>query len=143
MKKLSLLLLLSALFFACKKDNNNGKSLSKTEIVTTGTWKITAIVSDNDGDASKETNEYAMFPSCNKDDYYTFKVGGVLERNEGPTKCDPIDPQIDNRAWQLTQNETKLVIDGDEYIIDELTTTTLRFENVEASYGTMFTMTKR
>jgi len=142
MKKTSILIILSIfLFAACNKKD---KVMSKTDILTSGTWKITALVEDNDGNGSYETDAYALFQPCTKDDYYTFKSGGQLEMNEGPSKCDPADPQTDNVSWQFTSNETKINVDGTEYDIDALNNSTFRIkENYPGLYGAMLTFTKR
>ena len=110
MKKTSLFIALALFLFA--SCNKKDKVMSKTDILTSGTWKITALVEDNDGNGSYETDVYALLQPCTKDDYYTFRSGGQLEMNEGPSKCDPADPQTDNVNWQFTNNETKINIDG-------------------------------
>jgi hypothetical protein len=64
--------------------------------------------------------------------------------NEGPTKCDAADPQTETGNWQLTQNETHLKVDGDEWILQELTTTTLRWkEEYGGGRSARVTFTKR
>ena len=64
--------------------------------------------------------------------------------NEGPTKCAPGDPQTETGNWQLTQNETHLMVDGDEWILQELTTTTLRWkEEYAGGRSARVTFTKR
>lgn len=131
-------------FAACnKRDAPVINPVSKAGMLTSGTWKITAMVSDDDGNGSYETDYYSGLPSCIKDNFVTFKAGGVLETDEGPQKCDPTDPQIITAAWQLGQNEANLIIDSEEFVIDALTTTTLRIKTDETLYGTMITLTKR
>ena len=131
---------LYGILLACNKKDHDP---SKTELLMSGTWKITGIMSDNDGNGTYESNEYAGFPNCVKDNYFTFKAGSVLEMNESSEKCAPADPQTDNTTWQLTQNETKLVIDSEEYIIDLLNNSTLQIKEDVSAYGSMITFTKR
>ena len=126
-----------------KSDKPPINSQSKTQMLTTGTWKITAIASDNDGNGSYETDSYANFPSCLKDNFYTFKVGGALDMDDAAIKCDPADPQINTTSWLLSQNDTRLTLDGDEYVIDILNPTTLTFKDGDATYGSKFTMIRR
>lgn len=141
MKKISCIIILGVILLAsCKKDKDDS---SKTEILTNGSWKITAIMVDEDGNGSYETDEYAIMPSCVKDNYLVFKTGGDLELNEGVSKCDVNDPQTQTTDWSLSQNETRITIDSDEYIIDVLNSSTLRVKDDVPAYGMMITLTKR
>jgi len=125
---------------ACKKD----KGESKTELLTSGSWKITAVVSDDDGNGSYETNEFASFPACFIDNIFTFKTNGQLELDEGLSKCDVMDPQTETATWQLTQNETYLKIDSDEWKLEELTASTLKWkEEYSGGRSAVVTFTKR
>ncbi len=139
--------LFTAAFFlfitpACKKDKE--KTQSKTELLTTGSWKITASVSDNDGNGTYETNEFASFSPCFVDNIFTFKTNGQLELDEGPTKCDVMDPQIETVTWQLTNNEANLVVDSQTYDITELSATTFKIkENWSGGRSSVVTFTKR
>ncbi len=142
----SLTFLLAIIIFTnvrCKKDDDE-KMLSKTELLTSGTWKLTAVVSDNDANGSYETDEFAGFSDCYKDNYYTFQSNGILELNEGPTKCSPADSQTETATWQLTQNETYLKINTDEWKLEELTTSILKWkENYSDGRSSLVTFTKR
>ena len=143
-KSLLLAIVPLVILLSCDKDDKPpSNTQSKTEMLTTGTWKITAIASDNDGNGSYETDVYLVFPACLKDNFYTFKVGGALDMDESAVKCDPSDPQINTTSWLLSQNDTRLTLDGDQYVIDQLNATTLKFKEPDATYGTMFTMIKR
>ena len=130
---------------ACNKKNDSpvNNNPSKTEMLTSGTWKITSFKEDEDGNGSYETENFPLLPSCLSDNYYTFKTNGQMEMNENTIKCDPADPQTETTTWQFTQNETRLTFYGDEYIIDALTNTTLRIKDDLTTYGSMLTFTKR
>jgi hypothetical protein len=131
------------LFAACSKKDKVAVA-SKTELLTSGSWKPSAVVLDDDGNGSYETDVYAGFSDCFKDNYWTFKTNGALELNEGPTKCDPIDPQIEAGTWRLTQNETHLAINSDEWILQELTASTLKWkEEYSGGRSSLVTFTKR
>lgn len=133
--------LLAVLFTACNKKD---KSPSRSELLTTGSWKITASESDNDANGTYETDNYASFNDCFKDNIFTFKMGGQAELDEGPTKCDPMDPQTEIASWQLTNNDNNLVVDGDTYTILELSTSTLRFkQDLAGGRSTRVVFTKR
>lgn len=142
MKKIKLTtLFLAILFTACSKKD---KSPSRSEMLTSGTWKITASETDNDGNGSYETDNYAIFLDCFKDNFVTFKNGGQLELDEGPTKCDPMDPQTETDSWSLTNNDNTLVVGSDSYEILELSNSTFRFkEDLGAGRSNRVVFTKR
>ena len=117
--------------------------LSKTQLLTTGSWKVTALVSDRDANGTYETDDYAGYSAYYKDNYSTFLTNGELEVNEGPTKCSPTDPQTVIKHWQLTNNETTLVVDGANDLI-ELSKTTLKIKlNLAGGMSFLSTFTKR
>lgn len=141
MKPQTTLLLLLAFITACSKKDKNQ---SRTELLTTGNWNITASENDDDANGTYETDNYALFDDCFKDNIFTFKTGGQLDLDEGPSKCDPLDPQTETVPWQLTNNDNTLVVDGESYDILELNNSTLRFkENLTAGRSSRVTFTKR
>lgn len=134
-------LVLIFLVTACSKKD---KTASKSELLTSGTWKLIAAEEDADGNGTYETDNYVFFDDCFKDNFYTFRTNGILEMDEGPTKCSPTDPQTETGNWQLTQNETHIKIDADEWILVELTNTTLRWkEDYGGGSSGRVTFTKR
>jgi hypothetical protein len=142
----SLTFLLAIIIFTnvqCKK-NDEEKMLSKTQLLTSGSWKLTAVLADEDANGSYETDRFTTFSSCFKDNNWTFQDNGVLELNEGPTKCSPRDPQTETATWQLTQNETYLKINTDEWKLEDLTTSILKWkEEYSGGRSTLVTFTKR
>lgn len=146
----SLLLLLFAPMFivvvSCQKDKNkdaNNTSKSKTELLTTGTWKYNgSIVNpayDYYGDGILTTDIFSIMKDCEKDDFELYKTNGTWEYNEGPTKCDPAYPQVFTLPWTLADNETKLVLGGVEHAILELTTTSLKLRYTIEEAGVTYT----
>jgi hypothetical protein len=106
-----LLVALAAFIFAACKDNEDDDAPStstktKTELITTGSWYVHDIIID-------DTSFFSLFENCEKDDYQTFKTDGKMVTDEGPTKCDPTDPQTDSVDWKFYSNETMIIIDGD------------------------------
>lgn len=130
------------LFQACKKDEKDTPK-TKTELITTGTWKMTAYTVnpaiDFDLDGDTETNIFDILDGCVKDDVTTFKTNGTAEGNEGATKCDTADPQTYSLTWSFASNETKLNLDGTEYNLVELTATILRFSYSDVVNGVTYT----
>ena len=140
----SILLVASALvlaFSSCKKD----KDPSKNEILTTGKWKVISSsispATDWDGDGDLDNDLYGLLDACEKDNYTIFRTDGTLEENQGPGKCDPLDPQTDILTWSLKNNDTILVVDGEDYTIEQLDETTLRLKL--SDLGLTFTSTLR
>ncbi len=125
-----------------KKDNNTVKT--NTELITTGSWKRTALTSDPAydwyADGTFATDILSVMKPCEKDNFDTYKTNGVFETDEGPTKCDPLDPQTWTATWVFADNETKLIFDGtDQYTLMELTATTLKFRSTFVENGVTYT----
>ncbi len=125
---------------SCKKDND---AKTKTELLTTGTWKYTASsinpAYDYYSDGILATNIFSIMKPCEKDDFETYKTNGEWEYNEGPTKCDPSYPQSFSEPWSFTANETKLLLGGVENTILELTATTLKLRFIFEDAGVFYT----
>ena len=144
-KTCSVLLAASTLFLAlssCKKD----KDPSKNEMLTSGKWKvISSSISppiDWDGDGDLDNDLYSLMDACDKDNYTVFRPDGTIEENQGPTKCDPLDPQTDILIWSLKNNDTILVVDGEDYTIEQLDETTLRLKLSDAGIAYTSTLKK-
>lgn len=104
MKKLILFTLLTsiiAISFSCSKDDNGTPQKTKTELLTTGTWKFSSATSGG-------IDVSSFLQSCQKDNIYTFATGGTGTVDEGPTKCNSGDPQTSPFTWAWLSNETML-----------------------------------
>jgi len=131
---------------SCNKDDNYNDQTppTKTELLTAGPWKRTALISNpaydwNANGVSATDVLSIMFP-CEKDNFDTFKTNGTVETDEGPTKCNASDPQTWTATWVFADNETKLIFDGfDEYTLIELTATTLKYESTFEETGVTYT----
>jgi hypothetical protein len=97
------------------KDDDDDKAPSKTtkDYLTAGFWKTTAQVIDpgiNFG-GTVITDFFAQTPDCAKDDLVRFNTDGTITDDEGPTKCDPNDPQtMNNGTWVLSADNASLSI---------------------------------
>lgn len=122
MIQLSFIAIAAMLFFtSCSKTD----SKTKTELITSGKWKIVSDMSRTGSGAWQE--DIGTYGACELDDFILFNTDNTLEINEGVTKCDPLDPQFEMGIWAFTDNETKLSLDGTPATLDELTSTTLSF----------------
>ena len=131
---------------SCKKDTegNTPKAKTKTELITAAPWKRTALIStpayDWNANGISDTNVLNVMFLCEKDNFETYYLNGMVETNEGPTKCNSSDPQTWSVTWAFANNETKLVWDGyDEYTLLELTETTLKFKSTFLENGVSYT----
>lgn len=115
---LTLAVIAAIAFAGCKKNDDDSTPKSKKELLTTGSWIMTDYIQAG-------TSTWADMESCEKDDYFTFKTDGKGTFDEGPTKCDPSDPQTETVTWSMSTDETKLTIDGQEESIAELTETSM------------------
>ncbi len=121
--------ILIAQFASCsKKDSSTPKSTS----LIVGTWNIVDIRSNiylHPGDTTLEI--FAYYPTCAKDDYYTFNADGSMQYNYGAQKCDTSEPQAISYKWKL--DNTSLTISdiqgksGIPATILKLTADTLQF----------------
>lgn len=126
------ILALITLFSSCKKED----SKSKTELLTAGAWKIKA----NYGIVgSTKTDLMLTMEACEKDNTFTFKTDNTVVYDEGATKCDDDDAQTDNGTWSFTENETKLVIDGESATILSLTGSELKVSTSYTEDGVTYT----
>ena len=129
---------------SCKKDDSENKQKTKTELLTTGSWKRTALISnpayDWYADGTFATDILSVMKPCESDNLYIYRSNGTGETDEGPAKCDQSDPQTLPFAWTFADNETKLIFDGfDEYTLLELTETTLKFTSTFVENGVTYT----
>jgi hypothetical protein len=144
-----LLLLFACIFItvvSCQKDEDNDNSSttkSKTELLTAGTWKyIGATINpeyDYYGDGTLTTDIFSIMKDCEKDDFEVYKTNGTWEYNEGPSKCDPSYPQIFSLPWNFADNETRLMLGGDEHLILELSANRLKLKYSFEDAGVIYT----
>lgn len=130
-RKVSFMFLIAFFIMAIACNKNEDKPATKTELLMSAPWKLTAQVfhGDYDGDGvvdPVDTDMYADLDACDKDDLTTFKANGVGELNEGATKCDASDPQTQSFSWALKENETILNFEGLDFTIVELSGSTLK-----------------
>jgi hypothetical protein len=132
-------LFLAALLFQCNKTEN--PSVQEQLI---GSWMITGDSYtpgyDYDFDGTDETDAFAEYEACDKDDLIVFKSNGQGDYNMGTTKCDPSEPQTVPFFWGLKDNNTIITIDGlIDYNIETLTDNQLVVRWVFNEDGTQYT----
>jgi hypothetical protein len=139
---------LASLFSACDKDDEQKTEvLSKTDLLTSGQWKITAYTltppMDLNGDGTPDSDGLAAMEGCERDDLLIFSKDGTLIIDEGSTKCDPEDSQQESSTWSFQNNEAGIIIDEISGLLQELTQSRMRVQvDLGGSKGD-FTFTKQ
>lgn len=108
MKRLTLIaVVFTALTMAsCSKNDSSGPS--KTELITSGTWKYKNAGIDVNGDGYIDTGLPPGYElqSCQTDNTLLLKTDGTGTVDEGASKCDPADAQSTAITWSFKSNET-------------------------------------
>ncbi|TGE24031.1 hypothetical protein E5K00_02110 [Hymenobacter aquaticus] len=116
------------------------KSQSATELLSTGSWKLTDLTSRTVTAGSPETPTVSMFarlkPSL-RDNVIDYKSGGAYSVSEGSLKATDQSPQLLSGAWQLSAKGDSLIVRQENVVrrfaIAELTPTTLRLNHSEGT----------
>lgn len=132
---------------SCKKDDP--ATPNREALLTAGAWKLSAMTVDPaiDWFGTPVTNVFPQLPGCLKDDLTIFKSNGIVNYDEGATKCDPNDPQTTSGTWTFNPAQTVLSIttDGEttSWDISSLTSTSVvaEFESVEEGITYTFSIT--
>ncbi len=129
---MALMLLVSAAILtasSCKKDDDEQKS--KTDLITSGSWKVTNMIVDPPivMEGMEFSDLFAFMPDCAKDDFMTFHSDGTVVNDEGASKCDAGDPQTSTGTWSFNDAETQIIMQEDQgnvaYDLINLTDTNL------------------
>lgn len=128
---------------SCSKDDE--PSASKSQMIARN-WRQTDLLASQAGTPAVSVFD-TFFEPCNKDDIWQFKADGTYTVVEGATKCNAGDPDtVTTGIWQLTDNDTKIIIDdagepAQTLNIIELTNTTFKLSGTETISGTVVTAT--
>jgi hypothetical protein len=113
MKILSFLSVVCSLVIlgSCQKDDSSAPPApkTKTELLSASAWKYNdaKIDTDNNGTGDLALPAGTVEP-CTTDNTIAFTSNGNGTVDEGPTKCDPSDPQTFPFTWNFTTNESVL-----------------------------------
>lgn len=137
------------LFDGCKKKDDDP---TKTELLTNGTWRQTAFTSDPaiSINGVLVTNVFNQFPACQKDDLTKFLTTGIVNFDEGLSKCNVNDPQTTTGTWAFNSTQTVVSITENgtvsSYNIESLGESTLKanyvFNDGANNYTFSITWTK-
>jgi len=105
------------------------KPKTKTELLTASAWKIKEFTVNPGIDIGGVviTDFLTQLDPCDIDDLNIYKADGNGIIDEGPTKCNPSDPQTTTFKWVFNPDETKITEDNtDTYDIIQLDETTFK-----------------
>ena len=84
-KRLAIVLLLTSVFTACKKDKDESLAVTKDNLA--GTYTVTSIkVKENSNAEVDGTAEY-FDEACESDDQYVLRANGTNDRIDAGTTC--------------------------------------------------------
>ena len=107
MKVIIMVLILAAGCSQKVKEQSPGQSYS--DLLTNGKWVLRSVIINppiNGGD----TDFYAMYPDCVRDDTLFFNKDGVSTLDKGVLKCTSADSQQAFFKWKLKGDN--LIMDG-------------------------------
>jgi hypothetical protein len=143
--KLTGILTLALLVIVSSCSKNDEPSASKAQMIARN-WKQTDLLASQAGTPAVSVFD-TFFEPCNKDDIWQFKSDGTYTVVEGASKCDAADPDtVTTGTWQLTDNDTKIIIDdasepAQTLNIVELTSTSFKLSGTETISGVVVTAT--
>ena len=98
------LLSIGLIVISCKKSSD---SPSKTQLLTSATWKYDTVALDLDKDGKPDTPvPPGYIASCSLDNTITFKTDSTGTLDEGATKCNSTDPQSTTFHWYFKNDNT-------------------------------------
>jgi hypothetical protein len=101
---------------ACGKDNGTGPSDGKSALLTGAKWKMSAHTVtpgvDEHLDGTLVTNLFSS-EGCSEDDVTQYLPNGKWSVDEGASKCDPSDPQVETGTWKLNAAGDSLSMESD------------------------------
>jgi hypothetical protein len=111
MKQWALVVLFSLWLMACNKDD---KGPTKTEMLTSTTWKYDngGIDQNHDGTVDFTFEQTGVVQPCMLDNTGKFNADGTGMTDEGSTKCTVNAPQTLPFNWSFANNEAALNISG-------------------------------
>jgi len=114
-----LLVFCFGLFPSCSKDEK-----TTIEILNAHTWKLSAATISpgvtNPANGSLITDLLGFVGGCLSDNLYSFTLDGKYIEDEGPTKCNPADPQLSTNTLNLSADGKTFNADGTLYTFESV-----------------------
>ncbi len=115
----------------CNTDDDSGDgnaNPARSELVARN-WRLTDFLSGSS--PNQLTSNWAELDSCSRDNILQISTNGSYVLDEGQTKCDPMDPQVnESGTWALLNNETQFrnIVGIDTTVSDIIELTATRFK---------------
>ncbi|MEJ7768819.1 MAG: lipocalin family protein [Chitinophagaceae bacterium] len=97
---------------ACSKSGSS-KEKTKTELISSTSWKFSQAGIDPDNNGTIDIPApAALIEPCVTDNKVTFKSDKSGTVDEGAIKCNAADPQTSTFTWSLSSNESMITFSG-------------------------------
>lgn len=117
-KSFTLLLFFAAVLTGCSKSDTQ----TRTEQITSGSWRLAAVGYDLNFDWVIDDYENLMY-DCEMDNIWTFKQNNEVLEDEGAVRCN--SAILFSYNWQLSSQYDQIMIDDLTYAIKTLDSYTL------------------
>jgi hypothetical protein len=137
---------LLAIGVSCKKDESTVPLPVTRAQLLARSWIQTDLLASLAG-GSPTSVFSTVLQACERDNIWNFKSDGTYTVTEGATKCNATDPDTaSSGTWQLTENDTKIIIDDindvpQTFTITELTSSSLKITGTQIIQGSSVTGT--
>ena len=125
---------------SCNKDDQNVQLPVTRAQLLARSWIQTDLLATPPG--GTQTSVFnTVLTACQRDNIWNFKSDGTYTVTEGATKCNTTDPDIaTSGTWQLTESDTKIIIDDvstapQTFTITELTSSSLKITGTQVVQG--------
>jgi hypothetical protein len=114
MKYTLLIPVLIIVLISCDKNEDPPAGPTKTELITSSTWKYESGGGDQNGDGTIDFTfeQSGVVQPCRLDNTATFQANGTGITDEGATKCNAADPQTSPFDWNFLNNESEINVTG-------------------------------
>lgn len=121
-KYISLFAFSLILFSACKKTE---LSRSPIALLTAKPWKY----AKTDRTPEKNPANSIIYPAqdCDADDVFQYTTSGKVHLDRGAVQCDTDEEKTESVDYKVSEDGTRITIEGETYDILELSATQLKY----------------
>ncbi len=106
---LGLFCISSFVFTSCEKDNNNSSQMTRSELLTSDSWELSAFNTEVylNGVLTKSEDYYLQMTSCEQESEIEYLVNGIVNTIDNCVPGGEIDA---TDSWSFNEDETVLSI---------------------------------
>ncbi len=97
-------------------------------MIVSGPWKIVKFEEKEGNGAYMDVS--SDYEPCERDNLIEFYSDKTFIEDEGKLKCDPSDDQNEKGVLDLSLDYTKIIVEGEDYLIEKINADTFIFVNV-------------